>query len=98
MDDTEYLGLELDYWDETVGAFEPQKVIGKLREFFATAEIDPTDHQQVRLLRELWHWEQIDCPPEQLTLLIRQSWGNYQTSGPTYRFSVTFPSGHEVQG
>lgn len=98
MDGTERLYVELDFWDEAVGAFEPCKVIRQLRRAFPEVEVDPTDHQRVRLLRELDFWAQGDKAPELRETLIRQSWGLYSTTGPTYRFVVPFPSGHRVSG
>lgn len=94
----ERLCLDLDFWDDTVGAFEPAKVLRRLRHAFPDVEIDPTDHQQVRLLRELEFWTQ-GVPDAQLRAkLIGQSWGLYQTNGPTYRFVIPFPTGHRVPG
>src|SRR5262249_51900194 len=96
MDDGERLGINLDFWDDAVGAFEPAKVLRQLERAFPDAEIDPTDHQRVRLLQELEFWAPRE--PELRETLVRQSWGLYQTNGPTYRFVVPFPSGHRVSG
>lgn len=98
MDDTEWLGLTLDFWDDAVGAFEPHKVLDRLRRAFPDAEIDPTDHQQVRLERELEWWSRHVGDPEQRASMVRQSWGLYRRNGPTYRFVVPLPSGHRVRG
>lgn len=97
-DDTELLGLELDFWDDAVGAFEPAKVLRLLRRAFPDAEVDPTDHQQVRLLRELEFWSRLGDDPERRESLVRSSWGLYKTNGPTYRFVIPFPSGHRIAG
>jgi len=98
MDDGDRLGIQLDFWDDAVGAFEPAKVLRRLQQSFPEAEIDPTDHQRVRLLRELEFWSRDEVQPEQRETLVRQSWGLYQTNGPTYRFVIPFPSGHRVSG
>jgi hypothetical protein len=98
MGDGEWLELELDFWDDSVGAFEPEKVLRQLQRAFPGVEIDPTDHQRVRLLRELEFWSQGGRESEVRETLVRQSWGLYQTNGPTYRFVVPFPSGHRVGG
>ena len=98
MDDTERLYIRLDFWDDAVGAFEPAKVLRQLKRAFPEAEIDPTDHQRVRLLRELEFWAQGEKAAELRETLVRQSWGLYQTNGPTYRFVIPFPSGHRVSG
>jgi len=96
MDDGDLLGVSLDFWDDAVGAFEPVKVLRQLRLTFPGAEIDPTDHQQARLLRELDFWSRAESDVREE--LIRGSWGLYRTTGPTYRFVVPFPSGHRVSG
>src|SRR4051794_11799083 len=98
MGDGERLGIDIDFWDDAVGAFEPAKVVRQLRQAFPAAEVDPTDHQRVRLLRELDAWLRGVADPEQRETMVRQSWGLYQTNGPTYRFVVPFPSGHQVSG
>lgn len=97
-EDDERLGIGLDYGDDTVGAFEPAKVLRQLQRTFPDAEIDPTDHQRVRLLRELEIWSRNEKESVPRETLVRQSWGLYQTNGPTYRFVVPFRSGHRVEG
>jgi hypothetical protein len=98
MDDGERLGIDLDFWDDVVWAFEPTKVLRQLRRAFPDAEIDPTDHQRVRLLRELEFWSRDEVTAEARETLVRQSWDLYQTNGPTYRFVVPLPSGHSIRG
>ena len=98
MDNYERLAIDLDFWDDAIGAFEPEKVLRQLEVAFPAAEIDPTDHQQVRLLRELESWGQGGREPELREKLVRQSWHLYQTNGPTYRFAVPFPTGQRVSG
>lgn len=98
MEDSERLSIELDFWDDAVGAFEPAKVLRQLRRTFPEAEIDLTDYQRVRLLREIEFWSQGERESEVRETLVRQSWGLYQTNGPTYRFVIPFPSGHRVSG
>jgi hypothetical protein len=98
MDDGERLAIHLDFWDDAVGAFEPAKVLRQLQRAFAGAEIDPTDHQRVRLLRELELWSQGERAAEVREELVRQSWQLYQTNGPTYRFVVPLASGYRVSG
>lgn len=97
-DDTERLALDLNYWDDTVGVFEPAKGLRQLQRSFPATEIDPTDHQRVRLLRELENWTKLVADTSQRDSMVRQSWGLYQRMGPTYRFVVPFPSGHRVSG
>lgn len=97
-DDTEWLGLVLDFSDDTVGAFEPHKVLDLLERTFPDAEIDPTDHQQVRLLRELEGWAQHVNDPQTRESMVRSSWGLYKRNGPAYRFVIPLPTGHRVAG
>ena len=98
MDDGTRLDVRLDFWDDGVVAFEPAKVLRRLQRAFPQAEIDPTDHQQTRLLRELEGWSRGVPDPKVREQLVRQSWGLYRTNGPTYRFVIPFPSGHRVTG
>ena len=98
MDDGESLYIRLDFWDEAVAAFEPRKVLRQLKMAFSNVEIDPADHQQVRLLRELEYWADREMAAELREVLVQQSWGLYQTNGPSYRFVIPFPSGHRVSG
>jgi hypothetical protein len=98
MDDGKRMGIDLNSWDDAIAAFEPAKVLRQVRQAFPEAEIDPTDHQRVRLLRELKCWSGGEREPELREKLIRQSWGLYQTNGPAYRFVVPFPPGHRVSG
>jgi hypothetical protein len=97
-DDARWLSLRLDFWDDAVGAFEPAKVIRQLRRAFPEAEVDPTDHQRARLLRELEAWSRAEQGADLRDSLVGQSWGTYRTNGPMYRFVVPFSSGHRVEG
>lgn len=98
MDVSASISIELDFWDDSVGAFEPAKVIRQLRQAFSGVEIDPSDYQRDRLLRELEFWTQGEKSAELRETLVQQSWGNYQTNGPTYKFVIPFLSGHRVSG
>lgn len=98
MEESESLYLRLDFWDDSVGAFEPAKVLRQLTRALPDVVIDPTDHQRVRLLRELEFWAQGEKTAALRESLVRSSWGLYQRNGPTYRFVVPFPSGHRVAG
>src|SRR5262245_29200678 len=98
MADSERLGILLNYWNDSVGVFEPAKVLRQLRKAFPQVEIDPTDHQRVLLLRELECWSQGWRDPELREKLVGQSWGTYQTNGPMYKFVIPFLSGHRAKG
>jgi hypothetical protein len=98
MGEAERLYLELDFWDDAVGAFEPAKVLRQLERAFPKVEIDPTDRHLAWLLRLLEIWSQGLKPAELRETMVRQAWGSYQTNGPTYRFVVPFGTGHRVSG
>jgi hypothetical protein len=95
---TETLGLDLDWWDDSVGAFDPTKVLRQIARVFPQVEIDPTDHQDVRLQRELVAWSQGVSDETVRESLIRQSKGLYRRTGPCFRFEIPFTSGHRVKG
>jgi folate-binding protein YgfZ len=98
-DGHEYLSVELDFWDDSVGAFEPEKVIRQLGRAFPNLEFDATDYQQVRLLRELEIWEELSQRDGKVReSLIANSWHLFRTNGPTFRFEIPFESGHRVKG
>lgn len=98
MDAGERLSVTLDFWDDTVGAFEPAKVLRQLQRAFPEVDVDPTDHQRGLMLREQELWSGAQLEPELREKLVRQSWNTYQTNGPSYRFVVPFPSDHRVSG
>ena len=98
MEGEKRMSIQLDFWDDSVAAFEPAKVGRLLRQTFPDASIDPTDYQQIQLERELKYWSREEIIPELRATLIRQSWGSYKTNGPTYRFMVPFPPSHQVRG
>ena len=98
MSEEKWLGLHLDSGDDTAAVFVPAKVVGLLQRAFPDTEVDPTDHQQVQLERELGFWSRDEVAPEHRRSLVLQSWGNYKRNGPTYRFVVPFPPGHKVRG
>ena len=93
------LGLYVDFWDETmVGAFEPEKCVNRVRDAFENVTVDPTDHQEVRLTREIDHWNATVSDRTLRDTLILQSKRLYRGNGPTYRFVIKFEDGHEVNG
>lgn len=98
MDHGDRLYIRIKFGDDTVGAFDPLKVLQQLQRTFPEAEIDPTDHQQVRLLRELEFWTQGATHGETRENLVLASWGCYRRHGPTYRFVIPFASGNRVNG
>ncbi len=64
MVDDESLRLTLDFWDDAVGAFEPLKVLRQVQRAFPDTEVDSTDHQRARLLREEESWSPGERDPE----------------------------------
>ena len=71
----EYVGLELDFWDDdSVGAFEPEKLLRQLRKTFPEAIVDPTDTQRARLLQLLDLWAKNETAVGQYDTLVRQAW------------------------
>jgi hypothetical protein len=84
----EVISLELPYWSEFVGTFDPWKVARRVKATFPGAVIDPTDYQEVRLNRELEFWARSDIPEATRQALIGQSKRCYRDNGPTYRFEI----------
>ena len=97
MNDDDYLGLELNFWDDSVGAFEPLKVLRQLEKSFPDAVIDPTDHQRAHLFK-LLEWFAANLEGELHETMVRQAWGTYQTCGPSYKFVIPITAGHSVRG
>lgn len=98
MDDAKLLDILLSYSDETVGVFEPTKVLKRVGKAFSGAEIDWTDQHRERLLRELDWWSERIPEPERRERFLANSWGTYQANGPSYLFVVPLPSGLRVNG
>jgi hypothetical protein len=98
MNDCDYLGLELNFWDDNIGAFEPEKVVRQILRVFPQTQVDPTDHQEVRLQRELAFWAEGEREGSLRDNLIRQSKRCYRTNGPTYRFQITLADAFQVTG
>lgn len=97
MADRETLSAQVDYWGDGVGCFDPERVLGRLKRAFPTVVIDPTDHQDIRLQRELGFWGQVEDAALRETL-VRQSRGLARRAGPTYRFEVPLGGGERVTG
>jgi hypothetical protein len=98
MGGEKWLGLRLSFFDETVAAFEPAKVVRLLERKFPGAEVDPTDHDQVRLEQLLALWSRDVADPELRKSLVQQAWGSYRRNGPSYRFVVPFMPQQRVRG
>ncbi|MEQ1830447.1 MAG: hypothetical protein ABL921_31100 [Pirellula sp.] len=94
------LGLDLDYWDDSVGAFEPEKCINRVCAAFkdVDVDVDKTDHQEIIMTREVERWIATVEDERQRDQLIFQSKRLYRANGPTYRFVIRFGDGHEVHG
>jgi hypothetical protein len=90
----ERISLELSYWTDFVGTFDPWKVLWRIKKTFPSAAIDTTDHQEVRLNRELEGWARNDIPEPTRQTLIGQSKRLYRDNGSTYRFEI--PCGLEA--
>lgn len=97
MDGHERLAAEVDSWGDGVGCFDPERVLGSLRRAFPEVILDLTDHQEVRLQRELGHWAQVEDTARRDSL-IRQSQGMARRNGPTYRFEIPTGAGGRVTG
>lgn len=85
------LGIRIPYWTDSVGTFDPRKVVEQVARAFPETVVDPTDHQAVRLERELAHFD--GRPEPERSALIRQAWSNAQDNGPTFRFEIPTPAG-----
>ena len=91
------LCLRISYWTDFVGTFDPRKVIGLIWRAFPETVIDWTDHQDVRLRRELEHFATIPEPLQRETM-IRQALRNAQDNGPTFRFEIPTRNGDCIKG
>lgn len=92
------ISLGIDWWDESVGVFDPEVLLRRVSQTFPGTVFDPIDYQEQRLLREMAPWQAQVANPSQQAVLIRQSKGNYRTNGPSFKFMIPFDGGWEVQG
>jgi hypothetical protein len=90
------LCLRINYWTDYVGTFDPRKVVGLVKRSFPETVIDSTDHQDVRLRRELEHFATIAEP--QRETMLGQALRNAQDNGPTFRFEIPIPGGSPIKG
>jgi hypothetical protein len=97
-DGTSCITLKLEYWTDSVGAFDPTKVLSRIHKAFPDAVIDETDVQEVRLLKELEHWNSEEMSEEQRKRFIRSSKILYRTNGPTFSFQIPFGLEQPVRG
>ena len=94
-----WLRLALDWYDEgSVAAFEPAKVLRRLRVAFPSVEINPADSQRERLEFELAFWAHRVADPDRRAIMVRSSWGLYARTGPTFTFVISLGSGARVAG
>jgi NAD(P)H-hydrate epimerase len=90
------LYLEINYWTDYVGTFDPKKVIGLIRGVFPETVIDWTDYQDARLRQELEYFASIPEPPRET--VIRQALSNAQDNGPTFQFQIPTGEGDVIKG
>jgi hypothetical protein len=96
MPSDERISLELSYWSDFVGTFDPWKVLWQVKKSFPSAVFDLTDHQEVRLNRDLEGWAHIPEPRRQT--LVNQSKRLYRDNGPTYKFEIPCGQGAAIKG
>ncbi|HEV3167114.1 MAG TPA: hypothetical protein VGZ22_24105 [Isosphaeraceae bacterium] len=84
----EVIELTLGYWTDSVGTFDPEKALFRIKKAFPTAVLDPTDHQEVRMVAEVEHWNATEMTEERRERFIMMSKKCYRTNGPTYRFEI----------
>jgi hypothetical protein len=97
-DGTKSIDLSISYWTNAVGTFDPWKVVCRIKNRFPDTVIDRTDHQQVRLQRELAFWNSHEMPEERRQSLIRSSSCNARDNGPSYRVEIPFGLTQPVLG
>jgi hypothetical protein len=97
-DERERLWLNLDFWTDFVGAFDPKKVLSRLIATFPESEFDRGDLSRIRLFSELEHWKQNVADDTQRESMNRQSWNRHDDNGPAFRFSVIVNARRIAQG
>ena len=92
------LALEVAYWSESVGCFDPERVLVRVAASFPDAEFDPTDHAEREVASVERFLAEDDGPDENKASMRRQITGKARRNGPVYRFRLRMPSGAAVDG
>jgi hypothetical protein len=86
----------IDYWEEGVLSFNPEKVLIQLRKYFPQVEIDWTDQSRVSLERffEIAHEKGLTPPP----MIVEKHWELFSQNTPTFKFKFLTGTNTEITG
>jgi hypothetical protein len=87
----------IEYWDENVLTFDPEKVAIRLRKYFTQVLIDPKDYSMDELERFIKYAnENIEEPNR--SRMISSMRGKNWANGPTFRFKIPLENEIEITG
>lgn len=87
----------IEYWDDNVLTFDPEKVIGKLRKYFPQTIVDPKDYSMDELERFIKYANDNVSEPNRSRVIASMRGKNW-ANGPTFRFRILGESEREITG
>jgi hypothetical protein len=81
------IGAEIDYYDDGVLTFDPEKVLVKLKHYFDNVKVDLTDYSRQRL-EKIIKIEKERGQELNHSDVIKQMLANNRRNGPIFRFKI----------
>lgn len=77
----------IEYWDERVLTFDPEKVLQRLAKIFSQTEIDPLDYSFDELERSMQRANESIAEPNRTRMIESMKQKNW-TNGPVFKFKI----------
>ncbi len=86
----------IDYWEENVLSFDPEKILIRLRNFFPQVETDWIDQSRYRLERFFQTVKEKDLEPP--LIIVEKKWEVFSRNTPTFKFKLLTEPNIEITG
>lgn len=87
----------IDYWDESVLTFDPEKVVVRVRDYFPQVVIEPKDYSMDELER-VTKFANENFEEPRRSKIITSIRGKNWTNGPSFRFKTPLENEIEITG
>ncbi len=91
------IAAEIKYWSDEVLTFDPEKVLGKLREIFPQMEVDTLDYSLDELERFIKYANE-KIPEPNRSRMINSMRGKNWANGPSFRFQIDIDENSKLNG